>query len=93
MIQIFLKLYVANEDHSTCSFPVIVVNTTARKYNPRKSMKIHHLSCLSYPSLILLCLEVPATYVCGATYVLVISPTTVTIYQQILLYYFVASSF
>lgn len=53
-------------------------------------MKIHHLSCLSYPSLILLCLEVPATYVCGATYVLVISPTTVTIYQQILLYYFVA---
>lgn len=50
-------------------------------------MKIHHLSCLSCPSLILLCLEVPATYVCAgsATYVLVISLTTVVIDHQILL--------
>lgn len=54
-------------------------------------MKIHRLSCLSRPSLILLCLEAPAAYVRagGATYVLVISPTTVT-YHRILLYCFAA---
>lgn len=49
-------------------------------------MEIHHLSCLSCPSLILLCLEVPATYVSAAdgTYILVISLTTVVIDHQIL---------
>lgn len=53
MIQIFLKLYVANEDHSTCSFPVIVVVTSIyiikHHSSQIQSWKIHENSSFELP--------------------------------------------
>lgn len=100
MIQIFLELYVASEDHSICSFLVIILVTSIYRIKQHsaliQSYKIHEDSSFvacriphSYS-----CLEVPATYVraVGAAYVLVISPAPVIRSPPALLYWFVADN-